>query len=156
VSRFSTVIIDALALGVPVVYFNPHGEPVEELLPPFGAFGIARDSQELSDAINQALQDRSRGKDVRLESAEFLFQHAGLRHGYPTTSQRFGEALQAVVKEDPLLTLRDSGESVTLSDSARSRMVTVADERKFPQNYKSWLFFLWNRVRVAIARRITR
>ena len=156
VSRFSTMIIDALALGVPVVYFNPHGEPVEELLPPFGAFDIARNSQELSDAIIQALEDRSRGKDVRLESAEFLFQHAGLRHGYPTSSQRFGEALQAVVKEVPPITLRDSGESVTLSDSARSRIVTVADERNFPQNCKSWLFFLWNRVRVAIARRVTR
>lgn len=155
VSRFSTVIIDALALGVPVVYFNPHGEPVEELLPPFGAFDIARNSRELLDAINRALQQQSRGKDVRLESSEFLYQHAGLRNGYPTSSQRFGEALEAVVAGGPPISLTNTGESVRPYDSGSRGLVSVADERSNPQKSRSWLFFFWYRVRAAIVKIVT-
>lgn len=156
VSRFSTVIIDALALGLPVVYFNPHGEPVEELLPPFGAFDIARNSRELSGAINRALQQQTKGKDVRRESSEFLYQHAGLRNGFPTTSQRFGAALQAVVEGVSPAVLSHSGESARPSTSGSRGPVSVAAEKCHPQKGKSWIFFFWYRVRVVVVKRIKR
>jgi hypothetical protein len=38
VSRFSTVLYESMAMGVPVIYLNPHGEKVPTFQDPDGAF----------------------------------------------------------------------------------------------------------------------
>lgn len=54
VSRFSTVPFEAMARGVPFVYFNPHGEQVPTFQTPDGAFEIARSPGELGAALVEA------------------------------------------------------------------------------------------------------
>ena len=51
VSRFSTVIYEAMARGVPVIYHNPHGEQVPDFQDPRGAFVKTASRVELRDAV---------------------------------------------------------------------------------------------------------
>ncbi len=53
VSRFSTVIYEAMARGVPVIYHNPHGEQVLDFQNPRGAFLKTTSRVELRDAIHR-------------------------------------------------------------------------------------------------------
>ena len=54
ISRFSTVPFEAMARGVPFIYFNPHGERVPTFHEPDGAFDVAASVLELSDALISA------------------------------------------------------------------------------------------------------
>lgn len=69
ISRFSTVILEALALGKPVVYFNPHQEQVKLYKEPLGAFSIATSQEELQKAI---VYELSHKHNVRERAAHFL------------------------------------------------------------------------------------
>ncbi|MBT5849135.1 MAG: glycosyltransferase, partial [Acidimicrobiaceae bacterium] len=60
ISRFSTVPFEAMAMGVPFVYFNPHGETVPTFLHPDGAFPMATDEDSLGAALQEALSLRGR------------------------------------------------------------------------------------------------
>ncbi len=51
VSRFSTIVLESLTLGKPVVYFNPHNEKVSLYKEPLGAFSIAETAAELIDKL---------------------------------------------------------------------------------------------------------
>ena len=51
VSRFSTVIYEAMARGVPVIYHNPHGEQVPDFQDPRDAFVRTTSGVELRDAV---------------------------------------------------------------------------------------------------------
>lgn len=51
ISRFSTVPFEAMARGVPFIYYNPHGERVPTFQTPGGAFPIARDEPSLRAAL---------------------------------------------------------------------------------------------------------
>ena len=51
ITRFSTVAFEAMALGVPVVYHNPHGEQVPTFARPDGAFDISTDAESLAAAV---------------------------------------------------------------------------------------------------------
>ena len=51
VSRFSTVLYEAMARGVPVIYHNPHGERVPDFQDPRGAFLKTTSRIELRDAV---------------------------------------------------------------------------------------------------------
>jgi len=55
VSRFSGVLLEAMALDTPVVYFNPHGERVATFRDAGGAFPVATDAAGLSRAIGEVL-----------------------------------------------------------------------------------------------------
>jgi hypothetical protein len=55
VSRFSTVPFEAMARGVPFVYFNPHGERVPTFQEGAGFHARAETQDELVDAIKKAL-----------------------------------------------------------------------------------------------------
>ena len=99
ISRFSTAIVEALALGVPAIYFNPFGEQVDDLLPPFGAFLVARTSEELSAAIAQTLAAELTPEDVRFQAREFLFQHAGIDESVGEPRDRFWDAVNSVASD---------------------------------------------------------
>jgi len=55
VSRFSGVMLEAMALDVPVVYHNPHGERIDKFLDPQGAYPITQDAESLAEAIRASL-----------------------------------------------------------------------------------------------------
>jgi hypothetical protein len=55
VTRFSTVIYEAIARGIPVVYHNPHGEQVWERMAGYGtAILVTRSTRELAAALAEA------------------------------------------------------------------------------------------------------
>ena len=55
VSRFSSCIIEALAMGRPVVYHNPAVEKVEKFGDPLGAYGLGTDAESLAKALEREL-----------------------------------------------------------------------------------------------------
>lgn len=75
VSRFSTVNLDALALGVQLVYHNPHGERVDMFADPDGAFALTRSIHELREVLAQPVPSR---KEVRRAAEPFLLRHVEL------------------------------------------------------------------------------
>jgi hypothetical protein len=75
VSRFSTVPFEAMARGVPFIYYNPHGEKVPTFTDPRGCFEIASTADELGPAIEQAL---ARTDDVRASSAPFFLEQVDI------------------------------------------------------------------------------
>ena len=78
VSRFATGILEALAMGKPVVYFNPHGERVAKFKEPQGAFDVATTPAELAEALRRVKADIASGVDFRRRAAAFLAWHASL------------------------------------------------------------------------------
>ena len=71
ISRFSTVPLEAMARGVPFVYFNPHGERVPTFQRPDGAFDVAASVSELSEALTSA---RSWKETYRGRCRKFFLQ----------------------------------------------------------------------------------
>ena len=69
ISRFSTVILEALILGKPVVYYNPHKEQVKLYKDPKGAYEISDDRASLKNAITNALNNK---ENIRQQSFNFL------------------------------------------------------------------------------------
>ncbi len=72
ISRFSSTILEALALGKPVVYHNPHHEKAIKFQEPMDAYSLSFDSDGLADAIDFEL-----GLDVdyRSRANKFLDYH---------------------------------------------------------------------------------
>ncbi|MGY3894005.1 hypothetical protein [Aeromonas enterica] len=58
VSRFSTIILESLASGKPVVYFNPHGEMVKIYKEPRGAFQVATTQSQLMTALRDGVDQK--------------------------------------------------------------------------------------------------
>jgi len=69
VSRFSTVPFEAMALGTPFVYFNPHGEAVDAFLEQTPAYRVVEATDELADAITEAASWLG---DYRARSEDFF------------------------------------------------------------------------------------
>jgi glycosyltransferase involved in cell wall biosynthesis len=93
IQRFGSGILEALALGVPVIYFNPHGERVDKFAEPAGAYLIAKSR----DDLDEALEKRSYAWR-ELETQAFLERHAGLNSG-STPGDRIVEILERIVRE---------------------------------------------------------
>ena len=51
ISRFSTVIIEALLMNKKVIYYNPHGEMVDKFEDSMGAYLVAKNRSELFDHL---------------------------------------------------------------------------------------------------------
>jgi glycosyltransferase involved in cell wall biosynthesis len=77
VSRFSGSIIEALAMGKPCVYHNPHNEKMIKFQEPMGAYSISDSAQSLAKAIKYEL-DRSSKTPVREYSRKFMEYHANI------------------------------------------------------------------------------
>jgi hypothetical protein len=69
VSRFSTTILESVALGKPAVYFKPQPEKTTLYDNNFGAFSIAHDKQELKEKILFELEHKD---NVRERANKFL------------------------------------------------------------------------------------
>jgi hypothetical protein len=77
ISRFSGAIIEALAMGKPCVYHNPHNEKMIKFQKPMGGYSISDSAQSLAKAIKYEL-DRSSKTPVREYSRKFMEYHANI------------------------------------------------------------------------------
>ncbi|WP_447825742.1 hypothetical protein [Aeromonas salmonicida] len=80
VSRFSTVILETLASGKPVVYFNPHGEMVKIYKDPRGAFQVATTKSQLMNALRDGVDQK---KDTQKRAHNFLDAKCFISSSYP-------------------------------------------------------------------------
>jgi GT2 family glycosyltransferase len=76
ISRFSTVPFEAMALGTPFVYFNPHGELVDTFFEPGDAYRIADSAASLTEAITEAMTWLG---NYRQRSEKFLREQIDMR-----------------------------------------------------------------------------
>jgi glycosyltransferase involved in cell wall biosynthesis len=79
ISRFSTCILEALAMGKPVIYHNPHGEKFPKFQEkPMGAFLVSTSTESLIEALENVLADVKAGVDFRKRAAPYLQHHANI------------------------------------------------------------------------------
>jgi glycosyltransferase involved in cell wall biosynthesis len=100
VSRFATGILEALAGGKPVIYFNPHNEKVGKFKSPLGAYEIATTEEELIRALRNVAKDIESGVDFRARALPFLEWHTGYRPDGPSVTHRFAEAVTEILERD--------------------------------------------------------
>jgi hypothetical protein len=75
VSRFSTGILESMALGKPVIYHNPHGERMDTFQNPMEAFPITKDSNSLAEALTESIIF---GKNYRKKCKDFFYYHVSI------------------------------------------------------------------------------
>lgn len=72
ISRFSSIILESLSMGKPVVYHNPHNEEVLKFKQPMGAYSCSFDVKSLVEAIQYELSLKI---DYRKRAGAFLNHH---------------------------------------------------------------------------------
>jgi len=75
ISRFSSTILEALAMGKPVVYHNPHDEKAIKFQNPLNAYSLSFDSDSLAKEIKYEL---SLNLDYRERANNFLDFHCNI------------------------------------------------------------------------------
>lgn len=75
ISRFSTTILEALAMKRPVVYHNPIGEKVPKFAQPLGAYSVSYSVASLKEALRYELDFVDKGGDMHARAALFLHFH---------------------------------------------------------------------------------
>jgi hypothetical protein len=93
VSRFSTTLLEAMALGRAAIYHNPIGERVEKFQEPLGAYQVTSNAGELAAALQAELKT-GLGVDRRERVARFLDYHCNV--GSTTLPEE--AAAQAIAK----------------------------------------------------------
>lgn len=91
VSRFSSCIIEALAMGRPVVYHNPDVEKVEKFDDPLGAYSLSTDAESLAKALERELA--AEGSVVHRRD-KFLEEHCDVSRDF----RPHEKAAQALMK----------------------------------------------------------
>ena len=81
ISRFSTAIIEALLIGCPVIYYNPHNEKQVPYIDPMGGFPTPKNKIELKDALIEVLSNREKWLN---RAEKFLDFHVANRDGSST------------------------------------------------------------------------
>ena len=88
ISRFSTVIIEGLLLGRPVIYYNPHGEKQPTFLESLGSFPTPKTKIDLKKSIEDVIINPEKWLE---RSKDFLDLHVGYYNG--GSSERFAKEL---------------------------------------------------------------
>jgi FkbM family methyltransferase len=101
VSRFATGILEALAMGKPVIYFNPHNEKVEKFKSPLGAYEIATTEEELIRALKNVRKDIESGVNFRERALPFLERHTAYQPDGPSVTHRFIDAVTDILERHP-------------------------------------------------------
>ena len=81
ISRFSSTILEALALGKPVVYHNPHHEKAIKFQDPLDAYSLSFDDVGLANSINYEL---SLNTDYRKRANNLLDHHCNINSEKPS------------------------------------------------------------------------
>ncbi len=128
VSRFSTVILEAMALGKPVVYHNPHDERVDTFKSSLGAYRITRNSDELASALREAV---TWGPCYRERSRAFFRHHVSVEE--QPSGERMAAAMIEILKKEP----RPTGEPV-LAVSDRNSAQGKSFAERFRICFERW------------------
>jgi predicted glycosyltransferase involved in capsule biosynthesis len=72
VSRFSTAILECMAMGKPVIYYNPHGERQDTFQDPMGGYDYTTNKEQLKEAIKKLLYYRG---DYKEQCKAFMDYH---------------------------------------------------------------------------------
>ncbi len=75
ISRFGSIIIEALAMGKPAIYHNPHNEQVQKFQEPMSAYSLSNNSESLAKAIKFELE---LNVDYRERANKFLDYHSNI------------------------------------------------------------------------------
>jgi glycosyltransferase involved in cell wall biosynthesis len=78
VSRFSSGMLESLALGKPVVYHNPHGERVDKFQ---DAMGVYRITESVAELTKELVRLAKWNGAVRDDAREFLDRHCNIAGG---------------------------------------------------------------------------
>lgn len=95
VSRFSSVILESLAIGTPVIYHNSIDERVDKFNAPLGAFEKSQTLEELKKAISRSLDIDQH--EVRSRATNFLDLHCGFDLPNPS-AKNTADAIVAVIE----------------------------------------------------------
>lgn len=119
VSRFSTAILEAMAMGRPVVYYNPHGERVDTFKDSMGAFETVVAREELCSAIENGIR---RGAECKERSADFLRYHVSVTD--EAASKRTASAIAQIIEsmEKQMEVTRSHVAVKDVSDSAKANI----------------------------------
>lgn len=79
ISRFSSCIVEALAMGRGVVYHNPGIEKVEKFRSPLGAYGVSRDAPGLAAALKAEMERLGEAAGRR---RRFLEEHCDVSRNF--------------------------------------------------------------------------
>lgn len=90
VSRFSNAIYESLALGKPVVYYNPHNEESRTFNESEGAFSVAKSAASLRDSIAFEIKQRA----IRTRAKSYFDSHLSTIPGRSSTDR----AVEAIAK----------------------------------------------------------
>ncbi|MEI2418918.1 glycosyltransferase, partial [Arthrospira platensis SPKY2] len=94
VSRFSSGILEALAMGKPVIYHNPHGEKVDQFVEPMGAYPVTKNINTLTSYIKKIVFSSTDRKQFK----EFLEFHCDCDNGNDkTSSQKVAESILEII-----------------------------------------------------------
>lgn len=91
ISRFSGAILEAMALGTPVVYFNPHHERVDKFQGNHHSFPIATDEGELLRALRDTLSRPI--SEIQELQKPFLAKHVSIEEG-KSVPERVADVLE--------------------------------------------------------------
>lgn len=97
IQRFASGILECLAIGCPVIYFNPHGEKVDKFRDAMAAYVHTDSPTELE----HLLQSRSFFWD-RQKSEECLSLHCGLKTAGTRPGETIARILTGVVRASAL------------------------------------------------------
>jgi len=78
ISRFATGILESLAIGTPVIYYNPHNEKVPKFKEPLGAYAVANNADQLESALRDLMSNDKRST-LRQTAIPFLREHCNLQ-----------------------------------------------------------------------------
>ena len=79
ISRFSSCIIEALAMGRAVVYHNPSTEKIRKFREPLGAYSVSSDAPSLANALKRELDQLDSVPDRR---ESFLEKHCDVSRNW--------------------------------------------------------------------------
>jgi glycosyltransferase involved in cell wall biosynthesis len=83
VSRFSSGILESLALGKPVVYHNPHGEQVDKFQDGMGVYRMTESVKELTEEL---IRLKEWNPSIRDEARDFLDRHCNTANHTPAAA----------------------------------------------------------------------
>ncbi len=93
VSRFSTVIIESMLIGKPVIYYNPHQEKQPTFLNSLGSFPSPKTKEDLKSSILEIKNNPAKWKE---KFKFFLSEHVSNYKG--DSSKVFAEELKKIAK----------------------------------------------------------
>lgn len=113
ISRFSGAILEALAMGANVVYYNSGFEKIDKFMEPLGAYVWAKDRGKLEEAM------QFYAEGGKMDSASFMAAHCGIE----TSAQAAGQNSRTSIEKttDALIDIVDARPFSSVQHTAFTR-----------------------------------